>query len=278
MGCFLTCFGFKKKKKSRRPGKKSHSAHQNHGNYVPLDSDVSIKLDIKENKEKPKEPSKSKIKKKVSFNLNVKTYEPIPNDDDIINYLSDGEEETKWEFNTEAKSTSTLHYTNSIATSYRYKNCRDSYDDDGDDEFEFDENDLDFEESEDSDDEPDEISSNESDDNEVINNRVPGEENINIELQGLKSKVNGQYVFSVLNPVENLTQWKKLKAKAEKGPMKFEKENLNSRLDEESFLGKRPNSDSLNFKKLRNYSNVPRFSERTIAVDASFSNWNTREV
>ncbi|KAL3626470.1 hypothetical protein CASFOL_030019 [Castilleja foliolosa] len=278
MGCFLTCFGFKKKKKRRRPGQKSHSAQQNHGNYVSLDSGVSIKLDIKENKEKPKEPSKLKIKKKVSFNLNLKTYEPIPDDDDIINYLSDGEEETNWDFNTETKSTVSEDHFNSIATSYRYKNCIDSYDDDADDEFGLDENDLDFGEIEDSDDELDDILSCESDDEEVRNNIVLGEENRNIELQGLKSKINGQYVFSVLNPVENLTQWKRLKAKAEKGSRKFEKENLNPKLDEESFLGKRPNSDYLNFKKLRNYSNVSRYSERTIAVDASFSNWSTSQI
>ncbi|KAI3469813.1 hypothetical protein Pfo_026476 [Paulownia fortunei] len=323
MGCFLACFGFKKKKKRRKPGKKSPSGEQNHGSYVPLDSDVSIKLDIKENnitsdsyqlKEKPKEPSILKIKKKVSFNLNVKAYEPIPNDDDDDTgmYLSDGEEETKWEFNAETKSMASLHYEeDSIASSirshpasYRYQNCRDSYDEE-DDELKLEENNLNFDDIEDSDEEVDDVYSNESDDgmpsqedfpwelnpvnveadNQVINTQIPEEKNRSVEhihdlqnkeLQGFKSKSQArdrsQYVFSVLNPVENLSQWKVVKAKAATPQLKCQKENLMSKQEGHSLSSTKPNSDSLALKKMRN-PNVSQLPGHTVAVDASLSNW-----
>ncbi|KAL0414258.1 UNVERIFIED_CONTAM: hypothetical protein Sradi_1627500 [Sesamum radiatum] len=221
MGCFLACFGFKKKKNRRKPGKKSPSLEHNHGSYIPLDYEASIKLDMDENhisssdscqlKVKGKEPSISKIKKKVTFNLNVKAYEPIPDDDDDIGtYLSEGEEKTKWEFDAETKSMG-IQYSN--PASYRYRNCRDSYDDE-DDELKIEDGDLNFEEVEDSDEEVDEFCSNGSDDGmlseedfpwrsssvviesdkEVINNQITKEKNessrdpLSREVEGLGSK------------------------------------------------------------------------------------------
>ncbi|GER52238.1 (Dimethylallyl)adenosine tRNAmethylthiotransferase MiaB [Striga asiatica] len=273
MGCFLGCFGFKKRKYTKRPANKCPSEEQNPGSYVPLDSNVPNEVDTKEIinvssnsyhlKEKPKEPTKSKIKKKVTFNLNVKAYEPIPKEDDAIDYLSEGEEETKWEFNeVQLKSFASLQYgedySNSVTENYRYQNCTDSYDDE---ELTLGEKDLYSDEFEDSEHESDDVSSEESDDG------IESQENFDWELNPLDS-------CSVLNPVENLAQWKKVKGKAKNGLMKFQKENLNPKQDEEKFLGTRPNPDSLNFIKKMGGLNAARFSERTISVDASFSGWN----
>ncbi|KAH6828989.1 hypothetical protein C2S53_012173 [Perilla frutescens var. hirtella] len=97
-----------------RPTNQTPSASAANHCYVPLDSDVSIQLDIQKNlssdsshlKEKLKEPSLLKLKKKVRFNLNIKAYEPIPDNDDVSIYLFDGEEETK--FHTETTTTGDL--------------------------------------------------------------------------------------------------------------------------------------------------------------------------
>ncbi|KAL2230113.1 UNVERIFIED_CONTAM: hypothetical protein Sindi_1605700 [Sesamum indicum] len=309
MGCFLACFGFKKKKNRRKPGKKSPSLQHNHGSYVPLDSEASIKLDIDENhitssdscqlKVKVKEPSISKIKKKVTFNLNVKAYEPIPDedDDDIGTYLSEGAEETKWEFDAETKSMR-IQYSN--PASYRYRNCLDSYDDE-DDELSIEDGELNFEEVEDSDEEVDDFCSNRSDDGTlseedfpwqsssvviesdevVINNQITKEKNGNsIDLQsrevGLGSNLHArdrsQYVSSVLNPVENLSQWKAVKAKTATPQLKYQKENSMLKQEGQNHSSTRAESDSFAFKKTRSLS-VPRPQQPTIAVDASLSNW-----
>ncbi|KAK4427847.1 hypothetical protein Salat_1553700 [Sesamum alatum] len=295
MGCFLACFGIKKKKNRRKPGKKSPSQEHNRGSYVPLDSEASIKLGIDENHVTSdscqlKEKAISKIKKKVTFNLNVKAYEPIPDDDDDIGtYLSEGEEATKWEFDTEADSIG-IQY--SYPTSYRYRNCRDSYDDEDED--------LNFDEVDDSDDEVDDFCSDDDtlseedfswksssvvveSDKEVISNQITEEKNGNSldllqsrEVEGLGSNVyardRSQYVSSVLNPVENLTQWKAVKAKAATPQLKYQKENSMLKQEGQNHSSTRADSDSLAFKKTRSLS-VSRPQLPTVAVDASLSNW-----
>ncbi|KAH6770089.1 hypothetical protein C2S52_014892, partial [Perilla frutescens var. hirtella] len=270
--------------------------------YVPLDSDVSIQLDIQENlssdsshlKEKLKEPSLLKLKKKVRFNLNVKAYEPIPDYDDVSIYLSDGEEETK--FHTETTSAGDLHYEedNAIASSitsypasYRYQNCRDS-----DDEEDHQDLKLDLEEpdeTEGSDQEIDDVSSNQSDDGlpgeedfawvldpflvksdtDVTKNQVPKQEKTSLESKPLNARDRSRYVSSVLNPVENLSQWKVIKAKATAPQLKLQKENLMSKQDGNSPSSTKTYPASMKMRNL-NASDCP---GHAIAADASLSNW-----
>ncbi|KAL6548284.1 hypothetical protein OROGR_008705 [Orobanche gracilis] len=79
-------------------------------------------------------------------------------------------------------------------------------------------------------------------DKEVMNDQIP--EAKNQSFGGLISRSYGQdrirYPYSMLSPVENLVQWKIVKAKAETVQM-----NLNPKQEKESFLGRWPNSDSL---------------------------------
>ncbi|KAF4350488.1 hypothetical protein F8388_003293 [Cannabis sativa] len=101
MGCFLACFGFSHKRKIRKP------AHKRYGSYKPLDSssitivrlssshknpitvgDFEPRHKTKEQQQEQK-PS-SKIRKKVRFNLNVQTYEPVSTSYD--NFLEKEEE------------------------------------------------------------------------------------------------------------------------------------------------------------------------------------------
>ncbi|TQE08385.1 hypothetical protein C1H46_006013 [Malus baccata] len=111
MGCFLACFGFSKKKKRRKPATKAAGGDHRRVSYVPLDSSVTI-IGIDGAKEcskselcrdKAKEQTRLKTRKKVSFNPNVQTYEPISTD---YRSLESYEEEDLEEKNVKSLSTS----------------------------------------------------------------------------------------------------------------------------------------------------------------------------
>ncbi|XP_073128426.1 uncharacterized protein [Henckelia pumila] len=295
MGCFLACFGFKTKKKGRKSRNISSSVEQNHGSYLPLDSDVFIKLDTTEKhnaldsgiKGKTKEASTSKIKKKVSFNLNVEAYEPIQNEADINTfYLSDSEEEekTKWEFNPETTSLmATLHYAQDSISSriksypqnHRYHNCTDEiYEDIEDDDYEL-EDDLSSDE-----DKGDDHASTHGNDYDRDKNSV-FRQNLRLkseEIEGIESDRKKQ-ALSVLSPVENLSQWRAVKAKV--APVRPEKENVELEQYYEQNTPKcHPEEErSLDFSDFKNTKNRRVFrrdqgcSSSTVAVEASLSNW-----
>ncbi|XP_073282670.1 uncharacterized protein [Primulina huaijiensis] len=292
MGCFLACFGFKTKKKRRKSRNISSSVEQSHGSYLALiDSDVFIKLDTTEKhntldseiKEKPKEASISKIKNQVSFNLNVEAYEPIHNEEDINTFLSDSEEEeqTKWEFNTETTSLmATLHFTQDSISSrinksypqnHRYRNCStDEIYEEEDDGYEF-EDDLSSYE-----DKGDNYNSENDEKNSIFRQNLGSK---NEEIEGIGSDLYAndrkKHVLSVLSPVENLSQWKAVKAKV--APPRHEKEN--AVLDHEY----EPNTPKCHPKEehsldpcaLKNMKSLKVLGDqgRSVTVDASLSNW-----
>lgn len=146
----------------------------------------------------------------------MKAYEPISHNND------NDDDETKWEFNTEKESMkNSLHYeeediiASSCISTHRYQNCRDSFDDDeiydDVDEIEDVDEDEDF---------PWEFKSG-------YNDGLP-ETSVD-HLVERKSNVRdrSQYVSSVLNAVENLSQWKAVKAKGVTPPQYMcQKENL----------------------------------------------------
>ncbi|XP_075507407.1 uncharacterized protein LOC142544233 [Primulina tabacum] len=235
----FSCMFWIQNEEERKSRNISSSVEQNHGSYLALDSDVFIKLDTTEKhntldseiKEKPKEASISKIKNKVSFNLNVEAYEPIHNEEDISTFLSDSEEEeqTKWEFNTETTSLmATLHFTQdsissrinkSYAQSHRYRNCstEEIYEEENDG-YEF-EDDLSSNE-----DKGDNYDSENDEKNSILRQNLGSK---NEEIEGIGSDLYAndrkKHVLSVLSPVENLSQWKAVKAKV--APLRHEKEN-----------------------------------------------------
>ncbi|KAG9143065.1 hypothetical protein Leryth_006310 [Lithospermum erythrorhizon] len=139
------------------------------------------------------EQSSLKVKKKVSFNLDVKTYEPLNYADEIDNvYLSEGEEETKWEFDEEET------------------------------------------------------------------------QRANMEPSGEDSSPNvrnrSRYACSVLNPVENLAQWKSIKAK-DRLQRKRQKETIIS--EQERQVPEEAITSFSHSKPL----------QHEIAVNASLANW-----
>ncbi|XP_042027621.1 uncharacterized protein LOC121774827 isoform X2 [Salvia splendens] len=211
------------RRRRRRP---ENLLGSNNRSYVPLDSDLKQNLTSDTSQLKEEKPLVLKLKKKVRFNLNVKAYEPIPDDDEV-----DGEEETG------------LHYeedviASSYPASYRYQNCRYS-DSEEDGDIDLDEDDDDF--------------SSIQSDNIGSDNDVKNQDQTSVEQQATESISDaGRYVSSVLCPVENLSQWRAVKAKAAIVQPKLQKENLIP-------SSAAPHSDS----KRRS----------DVAVDASLSNW-----
>ncbi|XP_057778313.1 pheromone-processing carboxypeptidase KEX1-like [Salvia miltiorrhiza] len=173
-------------------------------------------------REKPS--SISKLKKKVRFNLNVKAYEAISHE--VASYLSEEEKEEEEEEGAN-NTAGSLHYEEDV----QYE----------DEDVALDESDHELDD--------DDVSSiyDDDDDDNVAKN---------IQFQTTESRSNPQrYDSSVLTPIENLSQWREIKAKAKTADLKMQKENsIISTMDSH-------HSDS----KLR-VSNV-------ISVDASLSNW-----
>ncbi|XP_031398463.1 uncharacterized protein LOC116209039 [Punica granatum] len=212
MGCFLACFGFSSKKKKRRKPPKTVLIGDK-VSYEPLDCYVCVNLDVPENRSfadpsTPPPPSNKqlnvKIKKKVRFDLNVRAYEPIPIVE-ISPHLSESDEEENKGKGGGGETTDTkivVAERDQIGSvggaqcqplNYRYQNCIDSYDED--DELVY--QDSDFEDEIELDDEVDSLDD------------LDDENEIGFD----DSKREEQYIHYVLTPVENIVQWKMMKAK-----------------------------------------------------------------
>ncbi|XP_074292820.1 uncharacterized protein LOC141619698 [Silene latifolia] len=223
------------------------------------------------------EKSNRSGRKKVTFDLNVKFYENLTKDEEEIEEINEenrknGEKQvTVCECGSDSSSSSLFSY----PVNHRYQNSRDSDDEfddilSSDDEYE-DADDYD-EEDEDNDDGVKDEQSSESLFSLSLDSRkhklgtVGGDKEVNSPLQVKNVDVNvsecrfdrGKYVDSVLNPVENLTQWKDIKARSRRVMSKDEptKENVNS-VQDFSFPVK---NEMLQGKK-------------EIAVDTSLSTW-----
>ncbi|KAG6668564.1 uncharacterized protein LOC122276525 [Carya illinoinensis] len=324
MVCFLACFGFSNKRRRRKPSFNVISGDKKHGSYEPLDSSVSLNLDITEDpigpcsefrvRDKPKERPSLKVRKKVRFNLNVQTYEPVPTDYNLSESDEEQEKIKKWEETEEggllpmfSKVGRTEWTMGSYPTNYRYQNCSDSYDEEND--FAYEEIDLDDDDDINDYDDIDDNSDGGDEEcyggNEILHER--GQEEVSWQLEssymesqkfvssvqltkdqstnimptcasnvrelkppGLhqNARDRSQYVHSVLNPIENITQWKAVKARAA-APERQRKENIESMKNPTLPFTLKPIVDPRSFSH-PSQSN-PLMQE--IAVDASLSNW-----
>ncbi|KAJ4827979.1 hypothetical protein Tsubulata_009512 [Turnera subulata] len=279
MGCFLGCFGFSSKRKRRKPATKIQPGdHQKLGSYEPLDS-AAAKLDIKEQQtnsdleqrsEESKKTLKQIIRKKVSFNLNVQTYEPIPKAEESAGYSWESEEDKKEESGKE-----TANDGQSYPPGYRYGNYIDSLDEE--DELAYEESDLDeddFDDDYDNEEDVDGIDELRTSQGsmeqftslsvkmEDSSTQLGEEKDKNLKPPGdSKAQENSQQVHSVLSPVENLAQWRAIKARGMPSSKHQRKENVAS----EHKLQKP-------FNSLGSYGHsTPPMQE--VAVNASLSNW-----
>ncbi|KAJ7979812.1 hypothetical protein O6P43_003169 [Quillaja saponaria] len=289
MGCFLGCFGFSNKRKRRKPVYKVLAAarDQRHGTYEALNSSVTINLDIKDipivphsdSGDEHKKQTRTKSRKKVRFNLNVQTYEPISTDYQILENNEDEDErkETGETENESLASSCSKAEVRTYPSNFRYQNIRDSYDEE--DELAFEEYDLDLDNDEYYDDGDDDdgdcsdsgVGENDSD-YEVYGPKASEGEILEQKSPGSKlSDLRIQYVHSVLRPVENLTQWKAIKARVAASKHKRKEDvPLEQRICMP--LNPQPTSFQAPFRlKSSVIQSKPLVPE--IAVDTSLSNW-----
>ncbi|XP_038994991.1 uncharacterized protein LOC120119201 [Hibiscus syriacus] len=243
MGCFLGCFGGSTKRKRRKPANRilPGPADSRFVRYEPLDSSNYTDVDIPEDSlvSKSQLSYKPKIRKKVSFNLNVQTYEPIPDEETTTYQFLKSVEEEEYKAKNGGESVSSSLQMNVYPSNYRYQNCRDSFDEE--DEMLCEESDL--EEQEEEYDDDDEFESLNMDEDKSKNQMSVGDS-----TDG-NARIRSQYICSVLNPVENTTQWKDIKARAA-----YSKQKENVAVEEEPELQSKP-------------------LLQDVAVDASLSNW-----
>ncbi|KAK6940622.1 hypothetical protein RJ641_030153, partial [Dillenia turbinata] len=253
-------------------------------------------------REKSEEILSLNSKKKVTFNTKVTTYDSVPTHDDKTEEGVE-KEKKKEDKNVKIEKSTSISEEGSITSSvisfppnHRYQNCRMS--DDEDEKLDYDKSELnhDYEESE-GEEEEEEVEEEEEDygdyddgdreilsgsfsmesrnrrtfPNHVISEEVdsplPKEKNFTT-FQSMESlRDRGLYVNPVLNPVENLTQWKAVKARGKPTSMK-QKENLE--LDEEPQISLTEASFKQSNFGVKSKSNSP---IQDAAVDASLSNW-----
>ncbi|GKV19110.1 hypothetical protein SLEP1_g29406 [Rubroshorea leprosula] len=310
MACFLGCFGFSSKRKYRKPANKVLPGDHKLVSYEPLDSPVS-RNPIDSNSQlsdKPKNRSSLRIGKKVSFNLNVQAYEPIPAEETTTDeFLETGEKGLKQ--GDEAEKGKASHFSRedsnsvqrgSYPNNYRYKNCIESYDD---------EDELAYEESDDDNDDDDYADDDYADDDDVGDqgtnqeelldqfDSLPEESSKEVTLRNLdeekirnteppcesrdgekkllgsgNARIRSQYISSVLNPVENISQWKAVKARAAQSPKYLRKENVALDKETQIPISSKPNSDYSPFNPVPNYyQSKPLLQD--VAVDVSLSKW-----
>ncbi|KMT13363.1 hypothetical protein BVRB_4g083990 [Beta vulgaris subsp. vulgaris] len=253
-----------------------------------------VELTPDSNDEK-REKVNSSERKKVRFDLNVKFYEDIPTfEEEVTGKLEENNEEerekkaqNKTQYNSDSSSSSLF----SFPTNHRYRNCRDS-DDEFDelllsDESGMDDDDYDDEYDDDDDGDDDEVESEVKNDKPVkfedqsseslfslsLDSRKKGfkaetgDKEVNSPIPVKNSSANEsdseefdrnsrKYVDSVLNPVENLTQWKFVKARSKLASKDHQaKENVISGQDLSFPVKKEP------------------ILEKDLGVDTSLSNW-----
>lgn len=216
MGWLFGCFGYTKKRKRPKKASKFGPKSRRILSYQPLQSEVLQELGVSEVSSRSvlmlrnehKEEKKAKIRKKVRFNLDVIAYEPIPAEDSSSTLLED-ESDTNWGMTEEDTSYSS-------SSSHRYTNCYDN-DHDDDDDSECGISDLD----------------DDDDGDCLIDPHKIYYEEIAEEYQGFclplttsgdtdlgtidgstrNVRFRSHYIVPVLNPIENISQWKALKRK-----------------------------------------------------------------
>ncbi|XWS76211.1 hypothetical protein CRYUN_Cryun01aG0156200 [Craigia yunnanensis] len=296
MGCFLACFGSSKDRKTRKQRHKVQPRFQRNASYIAqstvslersnLEKPISPVKEVRDDKAEEQLGSGSSTQKKVTFDTNVKTYEHVLVDESTDFELHNEEGEKKGEVKeenlvnpresyTSSEHSSITSSSSSYPPNHRYQNCRES--DDDEDELDSEESDLDDDEDDDYEDFDD--GAVESRDRISglggVTKEVDGFDEEEVKPMGLIRGVRDRSgnVHPVLNPVENLTQWKAVKAKGET-PFKLQKENLSVEQEEPRLS---PSSDpsfkelSFSFKSKSDHE-LKKLNEK-VSVDASLSNW-----
>ncbi|KAL8215039.1 hypothetical protein R6Q57_004488 [Mikania cordata] len=226
MGCFLGCFGSSNDKKRKQQRYKIIPRAQKPKIKDILKVDASLEQIFKErpsnqfqeSRENSEVPLILKRPKKVTFDTNVTTYEHIQvydSTESLLERNEKGETFPKSQPDPNSKEDSVV----SSMSGYRYGNCVES-DDEIDD---LDQEDYDF------DDDDDDLDVD--DEEHYVDDHDHVEDSISSMELNRNARCRNGYVPSVLNPVENLFQWKELKFKGSTRKLlnfNGQKENLNS--------------------------------------------------
>ncbi|XP_022769877.1 protein JASON [Durio zibethinus] len=289
MGCFLACFGSSNHRKTRKRRHKVQPRFQRNASYNAqstislersnLEKPITPAKEVRDDKAKEQLSSGSSTRKKVTFDANIKTYEHVLVDESSDFQLDNEEEEGEKkenlakpkEYDTSSEHSWITSSSSSYPPNHRYQNCRES--DDEEDELDYEESDLDD-------------AYEDFDDGAVDSrDRIPGHGGITKEVDGLieeevkpiglirGARGRSGNVHPLLNPVENLTQWKAVKAKGAT-PFKLQKENLSLEQEEPrlSFsLDTSFNDFSFGFQSKSDHE--PKKLNEGVSVDASLSNW-----
>ncbi|XP_020584860.1 uncharacterized protein LOC110027684 [Phalaenopsis equestris] len=234
----------------------------------------------------------SNIRKKVTFDLHVTTFEIVPFHEDSKDFTEDGEIVREAKEGKKDKEEEECNHESKIAAAcppnHRYQNC-DSSDDEGLDE----EDEASDDDEENEFDEGDDISIN-GDEEESYDsyfslhmegeskhfhdvtkpNHTTTESNTDVELPfSSKASVRdrSRYINSVLNPVENISHWKELKVRPTSKNPSNKKFEPNTR----SFISPEPTFSEAErpHKSFSSNPNPDDFGKQEIALDASLSNW-----
>ncbi|XP_027367328.1 uncharacterized protein LOC113873421 [Abrus precatorius] len=264
MGCFLGCFGSSKHRKHRHKVQRNGSSNikpEQPSFSLVQDQPKTVLSTASQLQDKNEEQSS---RKKVTFDSNVKAYEPVlPDEVGDSPTERKSEEGGKEEALAQSKSSfcedSSLTSSGSYPSNHRYQNCRDS--DDEEEEIDCGDSDL-------SDEEECTNELGEDYEGDVMVATTTDANHVFVEEVDVKSIVSNPnardrsvYVHPVLNPVENLTQWKVVKAKRTP-PLRPQKEN-------EFVFGVKEPPFSLNPET----DNISKKVNQEIPVDASLSNW-----
>ncbi|CAH1447253.1 unnamed protein product [Lactuca virosa] len=255
MGCFLGCFGSSKDRKRRKQRYRVIPRDQYPKIQNLVQPDVSSVQSIKDKPSnslseasgKNEESLSISTRKKVTFDTNVTTYEHVQVYDSTESLLERNEKGETFPKSAETHSDSGSDIVNAVSypPNYRYGNCLES-----DDEVEdSDQEDEDDEEEEDYDDEDGIICQEVWCESIPVPSAESRTESSSLDKVGSNSNARDRsaYVIPVLNPVENLSQWKALKMKETPPPTK-----------------------ALNFHRQKENSSL---NFAPPAVDSSLSNW-----
>ncbi|XP_023640472.1 ciliogenesis-associated TTC17-interacting protein [Capsella rubella] len=222
MGCFMGCFGLSSNKKRRNSIRKILPRDQRICSYEPLlhssdPSDFTTFVDSNLRGEAEEENKKvtKKTRKRVRFDLNVQTYEPIvpPRFENDCSDSEEGNGERSKGSSVTDKKPEDLSSTSVYPSNYRYHNCVTSFEDE-DDEVGYGESDL-------------------EDEDYYTDDENDYEDDADDEDEEEEEEDKDQDVTPLLNPVENLAQWKAVKARPVKHKREM-KENLEADMDDQA--------------------------------------------
>ncbi|KAL9318593.1 hypothetical protein ACSQ67_015110 [Phaseolus vulgaris] len=263
MGCFFGCFGSSKHPKNKRKRNGCTNGKQEQPSVTLVqDCPKNAVNPIPQLQEKSEERLSVSSRKKVTFDSNLKTYERS-----LVNEVGESKSEDggKEEALVQSKLSSSednscVTSTGSYPPNHRYQNCRDSEDEE--EEIDYGDSDLGDEDDDVIREECKELGRDFGEDGMVATTAADHVFVEEVDVKSIESNPSARdrsvYVHPVLNPVENLTQWKVVKAN--KTPLRPQKENEFGGVKESPF-------------SLKSESDTPKKLNQEIPVDASLSNW-----